>query len=77
MKVWITKYCLTKGIIEEEVQPCDNPDLILRGRFDYMGGRGTDWHTDLDAAVERANNVRAARLLSLKRKIAKLQELRF
>lgn len=74
MKVWITKYALTKGIFECEVEPCFNinPNMVAgRGLHEYF--HGNDWHRTREAAVIRANEMRAVKIKSLQKSLAKLQ----
>lgn len=82
MKVWITKYALTQGIrVVENAKHCADisPNMIA---VRHSGGltehfHGTDWHRTKEAAVEKATIMRYAKIMSLKRQIAKLESLKF
>jgi hypothetical protein len=79
MKVWVTKYALTKGIQEVEVdrredsQYCYSKD---QWRVQYVG-LGKEWHLTRDSAVTRANEMRRAKLSSLRKSFAKFEKLNF
>lgn len=80
MKVWITKYALTKGIIESEAK-LTSKDSVSVMEFDpnlpmhwfYKG----DWHRTKEEAVKRAEEMRKKKIESLKKQIKKLEEMRF
>lgn len=66
MKVWITKYALTRGIIET-----DNLN-------DCYSGKGYSWiHYDKEAAIQKSEEMRQKKIASLKKQIEKLEEMRF
>ena len=80
MKVWITKYALTKGVIETdgELTSSDsvsvlNRDLSLPTHWFYKG----DWHSDEQSAIKKAEEMRQKKIESLKKQIKKLEEMRF
>lgn len=80
MKVWVTKYALTKGIMEFEADRCIDisPDMIaIRGTLGNMYFYGTDWHTTLADAKIRAENMRLQRIDTLLNQIEKLKELKW
>jgi len=80
MNVWITKYALTKGILEIEAELCDSPGMIKdqnNGWNSYYHGEGKDWHKSKEAAIERAEYMRQNKLKSIRTKINKLQKLTF
>lgn len=85
MKVWITKYALSTGIFEAEVNEPNSttPGLIVApgrvvGRFDqYFHGEGREWHRTPEAAVLKAEKMRAEKIASLRKSIAKLEKLKF
>jgi len=63
MKTYITKYALTKGILEMEGEICE--------------GLCNDWHRTIEAARSRAGAMRSKKIQSLKKQIAKLEGMRF
>jgi hypothetical protein len=79
MKVWITKYALTMGISERVARICSdiNPDMISCGGLDLFHGEGREWHRTKEAATARAEEMRKAKIASLKKQIARLEKLTF
>ncbi len=84
MKVWITKYALTRGIDESEAEICSSVSdemikvLAIRGTLTYDNYfHKPYWYSSREAAVMHANAMRAAKLASLKKKISKLEKLEF
>lgn len=80
MKVWITKYALTKGIIEAdgELTSSDSVSILNRGlslptHWFYKG----DWHSNMQSAIMRAEEMRQKKIESLKKQIKKLERMRF
>lgn len=77
MKVWITKYALTIGIFEAE----GDADVLGVGLFRRTGiytayPPGT-WHKTKESAIQRANIMKANKLDSLRKQIAKLEGMKF
>lgn len=79
MKVWITKYALSDGIKELEVEQSDGfPDIVCgKSLNDYYHGEGKDWHRTYESATVRANEMRQKKIASLKKQIEKLEKMRF
>jgi len=82
MKVWITKYALTKGIFEIEAEVCEfiSPDMIKEVGCEYptyYHGKGKDWHKTREDAVKRADEIRKKKVVSLRKKIEKLESMIF
>lgn len=79
MRVWITKYALTSGIEQKEVDHSSYGDSTVRG----MGGRGPifyrrgEWHESLDSAQRKAEQMREKRIAALEKQLAKLRALAF
>jgi hypothetical protein len=84
---WITKYALTKGIIKAEVEECENAAGEFRGMIalrrsgvswpQYFHGESKEWHRTYEAALEKADEMRQAKIKSLQKQIAKLQGVEF
>lgn len=77
MKVWITKYALTRGILEREgtqVQP-GMISVKEQGRATYF--HGNDWQLTQADAVEDARTRRARKIAALKKQITKLEKMEF
>ena len=85
MKVWITKYALTRGI--EEITSDDvsrmliekNGDLVMCGKSGMFPVRySTDnYSLDKESAIKKAEEMRQKKIASLKNQIKKLEEMRF
>lgn len=80
MKVWITKYALTKGIIEAdgELISSDSVSILNRGlslptHWFYKG----DWYSDKQSAIKKAEEMRQKKIANLKKQIEKLEGMRF
>jgi hypothetical protein len=81
MKVWITKYALTKGIIEvDDAQNCNDASMIkcLRiGSLSYFHGEGKEWHKTKESAIAKAEEMRMKAIATHLKSIAKLEKMRF
>lgn len=84
IKVWITKYALTQGIYDAEVEICEESDpsgdMVHAGGAwggSYYHGKGRDWHETKAGAVTKANEMRLKKISALKKQIAKLEAMRF
>lgn len=83
MQIWITKYALTTGILEVEARNIQGTDNAIAYRqpgavFDeYAHREGHGWHRSRHSAVCRAERMRAAKIASLRKSIAKLEKLSF
>lgn len=80
MKVWVTKYALTQGLFEM------NAEIVNRGaKHVYAKGKGPngghiftrEWTNTRAEAVLKAEQMRKARIRSLKRAIANMQAKSF
>lgn len=81
MKVWVTKYALTKGIIECEARWNEhNPHLAIvrfgESYFDSFYPR-EEWHLSFEAACARAELMRQAKMVSLRKALQKMENLTF
>jgi hypothetical protein len=82
VKVFITTYALTSGIIEVEAeQSLVCPTMVnwnIPGEYyGHAHGEGRNWHRTKDAAIAKAESMRLAKITSLKRSIKKLEALKF
>lgn len=79
MKVWITKYALSDGIKELEVEQSDfSPNMVFGKVYnDCYHGEGKEWHRTYASATVRANEMRQKKIASLKKQIEKLEKMRF
>lgn len=86
MTYWITKYALTEGI-----QPLDGEDIKIDEDGYFSKGGPTfggwddrrhfysksDWHSSEYAAIARAEEMRLAKIKSLKKSLSKMEALSF
>lgn len=81
MKVWISKYALTKGIFEMDAEESTvSPDMVTNVANpwrEHYHGEGRQWHRTWGDAVVRAMEMRDAKVKSLRKKLAKLERLEF
>lgn len=79
MKVWITKYAMTDGIIEAEAEPCGFD--IISASWDNgtrcNNFKGDEWWSRKKNAIEKAEEMRQEKIASLKKQIEKLERMRF
>lgn len=77
MKVWITRYALSKGVIEvdaERTTHCEGgirytENGVMRTQW------GKNWHTSKAAATDRVRDMIRNKRKSLAKQVAKLDEL--
>lgn len=81
MKVWITKYALTQGIFEIEAEECGMgfPGMIQTKEEhpSHCHEEGKDWHRSKESAIKRAEEMRQKKISSLKKKLEKLEKMKF
>ena len=84
MKVFITKYALTQGILEMDGEICEEtPSMVVvkaKGILycnDYFHGEGGQWHCTLEAAQRKAEEMSKKKIVALKKQIGKLEKLNF
>lgn len=77
MKIWITKYALTRGIIEREVE--DRGDGIVKDDSSYITSyyHKKDYCLDYESAIAKAEEMRKKKIESLKKQIEKLEKMKF
>ncbi len=76
MKIWNTKYALTAGItVHGAVYVGDG--MVDVGHGLYLHGEGKEWHCTRTAAIARAQGMRKAKIVSLKKAITKMEKLTF
>lgn len=79
---WVTKYALTTGIDMVEAEWCND---ISESMISYgaEGGRmgltahGKDWHRTPEAAIARAEEMRAAKIAAMRKQLTKLERMVF
>ena len=80
MKVWITKYALTAGIIETELAEICQWGMIradIGMASNYFQAEGREWHKTKESALRRAEIMKANKLDSLRAQIAKVEAINF
>jgi len=77
-KVWITKYALSAGITEHEAEIRDGKAFPGAPFMSYTSFKmGRDAHLTREEAVAAAHSARKEKIASLKKQMAKLEELKF
>lgn len=80
MKVWITKYALTQGIYEVEGETSFRDGMFCVPKTEKTFAayyHKPDWHETKAEAIARAEQMRANKLKSLDKQIAKIKAMRF
>ena len=74
---WVTKYALTEGIQKVEGEVCHSisSDMLSYGR--YNAAHGKDWHRTPYAALNRAEDMRQAKIASVRKQLKKLESMVF
>lgn len=77
IKAWVTKYALTSGImlVDGVVNHGINSELLKYGNYNAV--LPPDWHRTKEAALERAEAMRKAKIAALKKSLNKLERLTF
>lgn len=74
-RVWITKYALTKGMYEAEVEVLDGGDAVTTDSRTYLAK--PDWWATKDDAIKRAEVMVKAKLDALRKQIKALEGMNF
>jgi hypothetical protein len=81
IKVWITKYALTTGIMEKDVIVEEDLPAIACDRstpfVSYYHGEGKEWHRTKESAINKAEEMRIRKIRSLRNQIIKLEKMSF
>ena len=82
MKIYVTRYALTRGILEYEGKVSEAyPNMAICESADGLNREeafhGNDWHRTLDEARKRARTMRQNKINSLRVSIQKLSSLTF
>ena len=78
MKAWISKYALSKGIIETETDE-QTPGMTFFSNNMYFDSNsvGIHWHRSKKGALLRAEEMRLKKISSLEKQIKKLEKMKF
>jgi hypothetical protein len=74
VKIYITKYALTSGIIEDEGKETEINGMIKAVGM-HMYVLKPDWHEKREEAIKRANVMKEKKILSLKKQLTKVSKL--
>ena len=80
MRVWITKYALTTGIIEAEAEECEHDMIrVYKDSFypSYYHKEGREWHRTKESAIAKAEEMRQKKISSLKKQVKKMEDMKF
>jgi hypothetical protein len=77
MKVYVTKYALTKGIIVKEVEKTAFNDTVVTKGPNFQHFYNNDWFENRKDAVKEAEKMRLKKIASLEKQIDKLHNLKF
>ena len=81
IKVWITKYALTTGIMEKDVIVEEDLPAMVCDRstpfVSYYHGEGVEWHRTKESAINKAEEMRIKKIKSLRNQIIKLEKMSF
>jgi hypothetical protein len=77
IKIWNSKYALTKGLIEQEAKETTNDSMVQVGPLQYLHDEGREWHRTKEQAVERAEVMRKKRIASLRKQLERLESMQF
>jgi len=76
MKIYITKYALTIGILEFEGKiTSTSDDMVQVNKYEYY--HKPFWYLTKEDAVEHANKLKANKIIALKKQISKLEKITF
>lgn len=80
MKVWISKYALSTGVSEVDV----DAKVMKGGALTFRSDTGyqvyysaSDWHNSKEQAIVKAEEMRIRKLQSLEKQIKKVSALKF
>ncbi len=79
MKAYITKYALTSGILEKDVEICEGfPKMVRVLKNSYSENYHKPfWYESREEAVEHAEKIRVKKLLSIEKEVKKIKGLKF
>ena len=79
-KAFITKYALTSGILEQELEVEEHPQYFKKYAHDKSMNRSyfnDEFHLTKEEAIKDAEKRRIKKIESLKKQILKLENLKF
>ncbi|MBE3119058.1 MAG: hypothetical protein IMZ50_09920 [Candidatus Atribacteria bacterium] len=75
MQVYVTKWALTQGIVEKSVREVSDGDVRVIDELQYF--HPGEWHRTWVEAVVQAEKMQTLKIAALKRRLAKLEGMRF
>ncbi|MGN6107825.1 MAG: hypothetical protein ACTHU0_22145 [Kofleriaceae bacterium] len=75
--VWITKYALSQGLYKVKAEIVDGKYASTESKGFSLGLFTRDWKPSREEAVAEAERMRAMKIASLKKQIAKLEAMTF
>lgn len=79
MKVFVTKYALTQGIIEKEADFfLDGVSMIkVRGPYSFEYYHKPFWHETMEEAIAHAETIRDKKLKSIENQMKRIESIKF
>lgn len=81
IKIYVTKYALTQGILEMQAELCES---ISKDMVSVKGGpcgnqcfHKGQWFSDIEDAKKKANQMVDAKIKSLEKSLAKIKKIKF
>jgi len=79
MKVFITKYALTKGVFEREIDDNRSTNTVVHGvgEYRYEVYFKPHWHVRKEDALDQCEIMRKKAIITCKKKLDKLEAMKF
>lgn len=74
---WVTQYVLSEGIKVVKGEVCHEISSTMLSWEPHGTAHGKDWHRTPESALARAEEIRKAKIASLRKSIAKLETMTF
>lgn len=75
MKVIVTRFALTSGVVVEDVEPCEEtPTMVQVRRVQYYYLHKPDWHTSKQEAKAQVAKMFVRRVASLEKSLSGLDD---
>ena len=77
MKLWITRWALTRGIFEVEGEICKHNANCVTFAFEgrEQGASGLEWHRNPEDACHRVSEMLVKKIKNLTRQISRLEAM--
>lgn len=80
MKVFVTKYALTQGIIEREADYCSYLSIGIikaRGPYTFEYYHKPFWYETMEEAIAHAETIRDKKLKSIEKQMKRIKSIKF